>query len=85
MKLFSYIVCFCAQNAFLSFDKLKIEPLSLLMSIITFWGQQISIPQEAYGLQWRSNPAFRFHQKYLNSCSEDERRSYRVGTTWGGV
>ncbi len=26
-----------------------------------------------------------FHQKYLNLCSEDERRSYGFGTTWGWV
>ena len=25
--------------------------------------------------------ALPFHQKYLNLCSEDERRSYAVGTT----
>jgi len=29
--------------------------------------------------------AIGFHQKYLNLCSEDERRSYRCGTTWGWV
>ncbi len=29
--------------------------------------------------------AFRFHQKYLNLCSEDERRSYGFGTTWGWI
>ncbi len=27
----------------------------------------------------------RMHQKYLNLCSEDERRSYMLGTTWGWV
>ncbi len=27
--------------------------------------------------------ARRFHQKYLNLCSEDERRSYGFGTTRG--
>ncbi len=27
----------------------------------------------------------RFHQKYLNLCSEDERRSYGFRTTWGRV
>ncbi len=27
----------------------------------------------------------RFHQKYLNLCSEDEQRSYWFGTTWGWV
>ncbi len=26
--------------------------------------------------------ALRFHQKYLNLCSEDERRSCEFGTTW---
>jgi len=46
-----------------------------MMSLITFLGRQVSIPQEAYGLVWRSDPALIFHQKYLNSCSEDERRS----------
>jgi len=58
---------------FLSFDKLKIEPLVTLtiltMSLITFQGRQFSFPQEAYGL------VCRFHQKYLNLCSEDEWRS----------
>ncbi len=29
--------------------------------------------------------ALRFDQKYLNLCSEDERRSYGFGTTWGWV
>ncbi len=29
--------------------------------------------------------ALGFHQKYLNLCSEDERRSYGFGTTWGWV
>ncbi len=27
--------------------------------------------------------ALGFHQNYLHLCSEDERRSYRFGTTWG--
>jgi len=31
------------------------------------------------------DPALRFNKKYLNLCSEDERKSYRVGTTWGWV
>ena len=37
------------------------------------------------GSLWRSETWLRFHQKYLNLCSEDERRSYAVGTTWGWV
>ncbi len=36
-------------------------------------------------LSLKSQKALRFHQKYLNLCSEDERRSYRFGTTWGWV
>jgi len=51
------------------------------MSLITFR----VIPQKAYGLVCRSDPALRFHQKYLNLCPEDERRSYGLGTTWGWV
>jgi len=53
------------------------------MYLITFREQRVSIPQEAYGLVCRIDPALRFHHKYLNSCSEDERRSYEAGTTWG--
>ncbi len=33
----------------------------------------------------QNQKALRFHQKYLNLCSEDERRSYGFGTTWGWV
>ncbi len=29
--------------------------------------------------------AIGFHQKYLNLCSKDERKSYGFGTTWGRV
>ncbi len=29
--------------------------------------------------------ALRFHQIYLNLCSEDEQRTYGFGTTWGWV
>jgi len=51
-----------------------------------FRGRQVSIPQEAYGLVCRSDPALRFQQKYPNLCFyEDERRSYGVWTTWGWV
>ncbi len=34
---------------------------------------------------WEGQRALWFHQKYLNLCSEDERRSYEFGTTWGWV
>ncbi len=34
---------------------------------------------------WEGLRALRFHQKYLNLCSEDERRSYGFVTTWGWV
>ncbi len=46
---------------------------------IRFWNQnRFSIPNP-------SQRALRMHQKYLNLCSEDERRSYVFGTTWGCV
>ncbi len=34
---------------------------------------------------WEGLRALRFHQKYLNLCSEDERRSHGFGTTWRWV
>ncbi len=34
---------------------------------------------------WECLRALTFHQKYLNLCSEDERRSYEFGATWGWV
>ncbi len=34
---------------------------------------------------WKKQRALGIHQKYLNLCSEDERRSYGFGTTWGWV
>jgi len=55
------------------------------LSLITFQGQKVSISQEPYELVCRSDSALRFNQKCLNLCSEDERRSYGVGTTWGWV
>ncbi len=36
-------------------------------------------------LSMEDQRALRFHQKHLNLCSEDERRSYGFGTTWGWV
>ncbi len=36
-------------------------------------------------LSMESQKALGFHQKYLNLCSEDERRPYGFGTTWGWV
>jgi len=50
------------------------------MSLITFLGWQVSITIETL---WMSVTAFRFHKR--NLCSEDEWRSYGVGTTWGWV
>ncbi len=36
-------------------------------------------------LSMQGQKVLRFHQKYLNLCFEDERRSYVFGTTWGWV
>ncbi len=43
--------------------------------LTTFLGLEPMQGQKALG----------FQQKYLNLCFEDERRSYRFGTTWGWV
>ncbi len=36
-------------------------------------------------LSMQGQKALRFHQKYINLCSEDERRSCWFGMTWGWV
>ncbi len=36
-------------------------------------------------LSMQGQKLHRFHQKYPNLCSEDDRRSYWFGTTWGWV
>ncbi len=40
---------------------------------------------QLYCCLWEGQTALRCHQKYLNLCSEDKRRSYRFETTWGWV
>ncbi len=34
---------------------------------------------------WEGQKALKFHHNYLNLCSEDEWRSYRLRVTWGWV
>ncbi len=46
-----------------------------------FWTLIVVVPL----LSMEGQKALGFHQKYLNVCSEDERRSYRFETTWGWV
>jgi len=66
--------------------KLKglVHPKMKIKSLIT---PLINGPSRAspLGSLWRTDPALRFNQKYLYLCSEDERRSYGVGTAWGWV
>ncbi len=52
-----------------------------MMSLLTFWALNVSVAL----LSMEGQKALGFHQKYLNLCSEDERRSYGFGTTRGGV
>jgi len=52
--------------------------ISFTISLWTFWS----------GISWLSmegQKAFRFYQKYLHFCSEDERKFYGFGTTWWWV
>ncbi len=52
-----------------------------MMSLLLFWALNVVV----HLLSMQGQKALRFHQKYLNLCSKDERRSYRFGTTWGWV
>ncbi len=58
--------------------KITVEPL---LSHWHFWALKVSVAL----LSMEGQKALGFHQQYLNLCSEDERRSYRFGTTWGWV
>ncbi len=55
-------------------------PWTILMtSLLPFWVLNMSVVL----LFMEGLRALRFHQKYIYLCSEDERRSYGFGTTWG--
>ncbi len=43
-----------------------------MMSLLPFWALNASVAL----LSMEGQKALGFHQKYLNLCSEDERRSY---------
>ncbi len=49
-------------------------------SCLPFWTLNVVVPLQSM----QGQKALAFHQKYLNLCSGDERRSYGFGTTWGG-
>ncbi len=51
------------------------------MSLLHFCALTVVVPL----LSMEGQRALGFHQKYLNLCSKDERRSYGFGTTWGWV
>ncbi len=53
----------------------------LPMSLLHFYSLIVLISL----LSMKGQRALRFHQKYLNLCSEDERRSYGFGTEWGWI
>ncbi len=49
------------------------------------WHQFLSLDRVRILTVWKGQRALGMHQKCLNLCSEDERKSYRFGTTWGWV
>ncbi len=51
------------------------------MSLLPFWALNVVVVLPSM----EGHKALRFHQKYLNVCSEDELRSLEFGTTWGWV
>ncbi len=51
------------------------------MSLLPFWALNVSVAL----LSMEGQKALGFHLKYLNLCTEDERRSYKFGKIWGWV
>ena len=81
-----FLFTFCAQTVFPSLDKLKIEPL--MSHGLLWWCLYCLSGREQYAVHWLSmeeQKALEQNLKYLKLCSEDERRSYGLGTTWGWV
>ncbi len=78
-------VFFAHKKYYCSFIKLQLNHWChmdyLMMSLLHFWALNVSVAL----LSMQSQKALGFHQKYLNLYSEDERRSYGFGTTWGWV
>jgi len=51
------------------------------MSLLPFWALNVVV----VFLSMQGQKALGFHHKYLNMCSEDERRSYKFGRTRGWI
>ncbi len=76
MKLFF----FANKTQSRTFVKLRLNHVIwtiLMMSLLHFCALIVVQPF----LSMEGQRALRFHQKYLNLCSEDERSSYGFGTT----
>ncbi len=76
------ILVFFAHKTYAhSFIALRLKPLmshGLFYNVLTaFLGLALSVVL----LSMEGQRVLGFHQKYLNLCSEDERRSYGFGTT----
>ncbi len=70
------------KNDFIEWFFSSASPYTILMmSILHFF----ALTMVVHLLSMEGQKALGFLQKYLNLCSEDERRSYRFGTTWGWV
>ncbi len=79
----SYFYFLCIQKYSCSFVKLRLNPwchmdyftdlLEPRFWTLIVWGSLLSM--RALGV----------HQKYINLCSEDERRSHGFRTTWGWI
>ncbi len=79
-----YFCCFFAHKKYsLSFVKIHwstdVTWIILTMSLLCSWALIVVGPLPSM----QGQKALGFHQKYLNLCSDDERRSYGFGTTRG--
>ncbi len=80
------IFVFFAQKVFLWLRKITVDRLmshGLLCRSSWYFSGPWSCKDPC--CLWEGQRALRYHKKYLNLCSEDERRFYRFGTTSGWV
>ncbi len=68
-----------------SFVKLRLNPWCHMDYFTDLLATFLDVDGDNYIAVYGRDRALRMHQKYLNLCSQDERRSYGFGTTWGWV
>ncbi len=81
----SFSVVFAHKNDSRSFIKLRLNHWCHMDYCNDVLDAFLGLERAGCVAVYRGQRTLRFHQKYLNLCSEEERRSDRFRTAWGRV